>query len=258
MSAAEYGREGSSITIESSHAHPQLAKARISSFIDQVTHKRGAHLPGSCAQRAVAKLIPANSRLKARSMISDVLSPWQKLKARQLARQGEVRLHLGSGELPRSSWINVDLFGVPVQLVWNLNRNLPFADESVDAIFHEHVLEHLSIDHGLRLTAECFRILKPGGVLRIAVPDVQIYFGYYNRKAIPEARNQTWTPLMNVLQEFYGQGHRVMYDFETLAVLCHAAGFTDVERREFGQSALSSCPDHEWRKWDSVYAEMVK
>jgi predicted SAM-dependent methyltransferase len=256
---AEDRSEGASIAaVESSRMSPQLAQARIASFIDQVTHKRGTYIPGSHLQKAVAKLIPADSRLKARILIADVLSPWQRYKARQIARQNEVRLHLGSGELPRPSWVNVDLFGVPVQLIWNLKRKLPFADGSVDAIFHEHMLEHLPIDCGLGLTAECYRVLKPGGVLRIAVPDVQIYFGYYDRQAIPEARNQRWTPMMNVLEEFYGQGHRIMYDFQTLALLCHAAGFPDVERRQFGQSLLSPCPDHEWRRWDSLYAEMVK
>jgi len=63
---------------------------------------------------------------------------------------------------------------------------------------------------------------------------------------------------MSLLGEFYGHGHRTMYDFETLALLCHAAGFETVEQRPFGESAVQPCPDHEWREWDSLYVEMVK
>jgi hypothetical protein len=49
-----------------------------------------------------------------------------------------------------------------------------------------------------------------------------------------------------------------MYDYETLSLLCRAAGFATVEKRRFRDSRLEPAPDHEWRGWDSLYVEMVK
>jgi predicted SAM-dependent methyltransferase len=120
------------------------------------------------------------------------------------------------------------------------------------------MLEHLPIDAGLGLTRECRRVLKPGGVLRICVPDARRHLGWYVEGTLHEWRSSHATPLMSVLEQFYGFGHKVMYDFETLALLCHAAGFSRVEERRFGDSRLSPAPDHEWREWDSQYVEVVK
>jgi predicted SAM-dependent methyltransferase len=50
---------------------------------------------------------------------------------------------------------------------------LPFGDNECDAVYHSHVLEHLRPEEAARLLAECFRVLKPGGTLRIAVPDLE-------------------------------------------------------------------------------------
>lgn len=85
-------------------------------------------------------------------------------------------------------WLNVDLAPAsPDVKRIDATSGLPFRDESLLGVYHSHVLEHLDSEAGLRLLRECFRILQPGGVLRVAVPDLErIAVGYLDRLA--EAR----------------------------------------------------------------------
>ena len=50
---------------------------------------------------------------------------------------------------------------------------LPFADASFDGVYHSHLLEHLPRDRALPFLQECRRVLKPGGVLRLAIPNLE-------------------------------------------------------------------------------------
>jgi len=76
-------------------------------------------------------------------------------------------LNLGCGELAKKGWINLDIDKAPnVDVVWDLNkRPYPFEDNSIDEIYSSCVLEHLK-NLGI-FAEECFRILKPGGKIRI-------------------------------------------------------------------------------------------
>lgn len=55
----------------------------------------------------------------------------------------------------------------------NLSRGIPFESETFDLVYHSHVLEHFPRENGRVFMAECFRVLKPGGILRAAVPDLE-------------------------------------------------------------------------------------
>jgi predicted SAM-dependent methyltransferase len=83
-------------------------------------------------------------------------------------------LNLGCGQRFHSDWLNLDLHPVDksVQL-WDLQNDLPFPDGSFDVVYHSHVLEHFSKADGLRLLERCCRVLRPNGVIRIAVPDLE-------------------------------------------------------------------------------------
>jgi SAM-dependent methyltransferase len=50
---------------------------------------------------------------------------------------------------------------------------LPFCDREFDVVYHSHVLEHLTPDQGVRMIEECFRVLRPGGIMRVVVPDLE-------------------------------------------------------------------------------------
>lgn len=99
------------------------------------------------------------------------------------------KINLGCGYRLHSDWINVDFIktGSDV-IVCNLLDGIPFEDQSADVIYHSHVLEHFSRGGGEKFILECFRVLKPGGIIRIAVPDLEeIAKGYVN--ALEMARN---------------------------------------------------------------------
>ena len=110
-----------------------------------------------------------------------------------------------------SGWVNVDLLGDGADLSWNLLHPLPFADATVDAIFHEHVLEHFDFAAGLRFCKECYRLLKPTGSLRIVVPDAEEYVERYRRGELAPAHEPGVTrptALLAAQELFFRFGHR--------------------------------------------------
>ena len=83
-------------------------------------------------------------------------------------------LNVGCGSHLHPDWTNVDVYrSAPGVVVHDIQRGLPFADGTFDACYHSHVLEHLSPSAGASLVRECFRVLRPGGVIRVAVPDLE-------------------------------------------------------------------------------------
>ena len=83
-------------------------------------------------------------------------------------------LNIGCGRRYHADWINLDLTSRDASVVqWDITKGLPFADNALRAVYHSHVLEHLRPGDGERLMAECFRVLAPGGVLRVVVPDLE-------------------------------------------------------------------------------------
>lgn len=83
-------------------------------------------------------------------------------------------LNVGCGQNFHGDWINVDVVpAVPGVRRVDLEQGLPFAERSVDACYCSHVIEHLRRDSAARALAEMYRVLRPGGVVRIVVPDLR-------------------------------------------------------------------------------------
>lgn len=82
-------------------------------------------------------------------------------------------LNLGCGANYHADWTNVDLAGPAGVIAHDLRRPLPFPSASFDGVYSSHVLEHLTAVDGKRLVGEMWRVLKPGGVARIVVPDLE-------------------------------------------------------------------------------------
>lgn len=191
-----------------------------------------------------------------------VLRPYAARRAQQLARKRKpVRLHLACGVEYKEGWINIDLVrpGGKLDLVWDLRWGLPFEDDSVDAIFSEHLLEHLSWRDGLELLRKCEAALRPGGTLRFGVPDLGRYVAsYFGRDSLIETfRPGRPTRAMALNEIYYGYRHRYMYDDETLKAFLEAVGFGDIQTSTFRSGVLGEA-DTEKRAAETLYVEAVK
>lgn len=217
--------------------------------------------PGAGLAGWVGNKLPHSLRPRIRVWLTRLIRPQQRFLSRRLALRSVLKLNLGCGTLPLKDWVNVDLAGLPVDLVWDLRCPLPFPSNSVDTIFHEHVMEHMAPHQGYMLMKECYRLLKPGGVLRIVMPDANKYIRSYidpENEFINSWRPGRFTPMIALQEEFYGFGHRAIYDSTTVQLFCRTAGFSLVESKMFGESRIVPCPDSEWRISDSFYTEAVK
>lgn len=83
-------------------------------------------------------------------------------------------LNLGCGQRFHLDWTNVNLTSThPAVIAYNLSQGIPFPDASFDVIYHSHLLEHFPKDQAPQFLFECYRVLRSGGILRIAVPDLE-------------------------------------------------------------------------------------
>lgn len=91
--------------------------------------------------------------------------------------QSHLYLNLGCGRYFSSSheWINIDIAPVDINHIYqyHLLLGIPFADNSFNGVYHSHILEHFPREQVLPFLRECLRVLRPGGILRIAVPDLE-------------------------------------------------------------------------------------
>lgn len=80
----------------------------------------------------------------------------------------------GSHFISSNEWTNLDFVSTSEQVIaHNLLEGIPFPDNSFDLVYHSHVLEHFSKEDGERLMEECYRVLKPGGTIRIVIPNLE-------------------------------------------------------------------------------------
>jgi predicted SAM-dependent methyltransferase len=140
------------------------------------------------------------------------------------------KLQIGCGSNILDGWLNTDIAPYSKNVVpLDARRRFPFDDCTFDYIFSEHLIEHLEYKIGLSLLRECYRILKPGGILRIAMPDLRFLIDLYNsEKTEVQERYIRWAvdsflPDIGVYQDsfvinnfFQGFNHKFIYDFKTL------------------------------------------
>ncbi|RJQ83020.1 MAG: methyltransferase domain-containing protein [Desulfobacteraceae bacterium] len=89
-------------------------------------------------------------------------------------------LNLGCGAHWNPLWVNVDFkSNHPNVIAHDLNRSIPFSDDSFDAVYHSHLLEHLPKNRAPVFITECYRVLKPDGILRVVVPDLEQIARWY-------------------------------------------------------------------------------
>ena len=165
---------------------------------------------------------------------------------RYLASTDEPRLQLGAGGERVPGWLNSDL--VDGEIYLDVTRPLPLPDSSFAYVFAEHLIEHLSESAGQALLAELYRVLRPGGVLRVTTPDLRKIIALYEdrnpvislddySRFLDEMTGRPHERACQVFNDFMRLwGHRYVYDREDLAAKVQAAGFEDPQWREPGES----------------------
>lgn len=224
-----------------------------------------------------------------------------------------VKVNIGSGPHGKSDWINLDWGVLPLlsKMPWlcyilaklhlipksyhkpwpskprlyDCRRKLPFLDNSVDYIYTSHFIEHLRRYQTIKLLAECKRILRPGGILRICVPDMKLLTQKYiqcdkNFFLMLEKSNDKENQLNNLtdlfVQHFYGydswsrptlmqktqqrfiRGHLWMYDYESLRELLDVVGFSIINRCEPGKGNVPDIEYLDIHKIGSLFIEAKK
>ncbi len=199
----------------------------------------------------------------AKSVLTTARLPLERSRAsKRAATAAPLRLHLGCSDIYLPDWLNLDLADPRhrLDLCWDLRRGIPFPDGRAEAAFAEHLFEHIGFDGGLALMKECFRVLKPEGVLRITVPDLERYVRSYlgDDPLLDDCYAGRPTRAMAFEEVFFHHGHRAVYDYPTLALMLRSVGFVEVERSSFGQSRLDPVPDRADRRRETLYVEAVK
>lgn len=94
-------------------------------------------------------------------------------------------LNIGCGKNAERGWLNVDIDPEASAVYMDAAQPFPFADDSFDYVFSEHLFEHLDYASGRRMLAEVFRVLRPGGVLRLTTPDFRFLHRLYEKPDRP-------------------------------------------------------------------------
>ena len=175
---------------------------------------------------------------------------------------GELKLHLGSGEVNIPGWRNVDLLGSKADFFWDLRRPLPAQPNTVTAVFNEHFMEHLPLPAGMGMMRQCLKLMRSGAIIRVGVPNFQRFFEDYVSPGglIDSNRPLRPTNLVALNELVYSYGHSCLWDAETLIKLLTEVGFVDAHECEFGDSKLHPVPDSPFRSefGPTLYVEAVK
>jgi predicted SAM-dependent methyltransferase len=165
----------------------------------------------------------------------------------------ELKLHIGCGPHAIPGWINLDIYPAPLSM--NVMWGLPFSTGSARYVFVSHLLEHLYFPLDVQaLLKEIRRVLAPGGIVRVVVPDIEQCIEAYHRndRAFFASRRETWswwpenpTRLEDFLAyagagaepTYLFESHKYGYDFETLERALQNQGFTNITRSNYMESA---------------------
>lgn len=153
----------------------------------------------------------------------------------------KIQLHLGCGKRHIPGFIHIDVRKFPhVDYVAPVDKLDMFKVNSVDLIYACHLLEHFQRKQLINVLKEWHRVLKPGGILRIAVPDfsalVKVYLKHKDLGLISG-------PLYG-RQDYAENIHYISFDFESLKKLLRKAGFKDIRRYDWRRTIHKNYDDY--------------
>ena len=234
-----------------------------------------------CQKKLLSRLeevIPQHTYLILQYELSVALMKYKKTNlSRQYDTAKDLLVNIGAGGQGKPGWINVDIFEASgINCVYDCRKSLPFPDNSAKGIFSEHFFEHIDyVEEVPYFLAECYRVLKPGGIIRLIVPDLQKYLKAYCEEGWEELSrirpldlerkdfyyNCKYNTKMELINFVFRQNyeHKYAYDYATIEFLLYKYGFSTVKLQDFSNSLMDElCIDNPIRASESLYVEAVK
>jgi len=142
-----------------------------------------------------------------------------------------IMLNIGAGTVPKEGYIGIDLHVQDGNTIMDA-KHLEYADNSVDEIYSSHLLEHFAGSQEnmevLTVLRKWFRVLKPGGVIKIDVPNLE----WCVRNWLNQTEEQRWTFALNTIfgmQTNPGEFHKTGFSEKHLRCFFRRAGFVNIE-----------------------------
>jgi predicted SAM-dependent methyltransferase len=165
-----------------------------------------------------------------------------------LGGEGPYGLHLGAGTHLKPGWLNCDSSHHHQQnlYIMDVTKPFPLPNEAFHYVFSEHTIEHFDFDLGQVMLKEAWRVLKPGGIIRIATPSVGFLMNLYSHDRTQlEDEYIAWhcksfqkdkpKALPGFVLNYFVRAwtHTFIYDRETLPLALSLAGFEHIVERSF-------------------------
>lgn len=152
---------------------------------------------------------------------------------RSAASGSRPRLHVGCGTERLEGWVNIDAQELPgVDVVADVTQGLEYRD--CEAVYAEHFLEHLRVDHALDFLGEAHRALGEGGLIRLSTPNLDwVWISHYRLEGPPEEKVES---AVRLNRAFHCWEHRFLWNRELLAEALEATGFADLHWCRYRES----------------------
>lgn len=184
----------------------------------------------------------------------------------------EYKLHIGSDVSALNGWLPSDISPHTKECIYlDATKIFPFDDSVFDYVYSEHMIEHIPRESGEFMLNECFRVLKQGGSIRIATPDLAKIIDLYTKrdegfgldyikwitdKFIEPQTN--YNPLIVLNTMFRNWYHCFLYDEEFLTQSLLNAGFSEVKRYSINMSDDANLREIETHHLNVGNFEMVE
>ena len=154
------------------------------------------------------------------------------------------KLHLGCGKKYLPGFFHVDALAAPhVDLVSRVERLPMFPDGSVELIYAAHVLEHFSRKEYREALKEWYRLLAPGGILRLAVPDFAACARLYHEQGLRDGLTGLVGLIVGGQRDEY-DFHKMVFDEPLLTRELKATGFGEVRRWDWRKTEHAGVDDY--------------
>jgi predicted SAM-dependent methyltransferase len=164
----------------------------------------------------------------------------RKIKLKKLEVSEYMKLHLGCGKKYIEGFVHVDLLDFDhIDYKKSINDLSFLSDCSVELIYASHVLEHTGRYEYEDVLNEWYRVLKPGGILRIAVPD---FFACIKHYLLTEEINDIMGLIIGGQKDKYDY-HKVIFDENLLTRSLYGVGFSKVDRYNWRDTEHANIDD---------------